>query len=197
MGSAATSNSGSRVAGFLVTTVVLIVAAVVAKMFVPWYRLKDVNFDAIAQKAQVRPDFVRKEYDVTMCYRPRGETDPNPWLLVTMKPTWAEATGDPEQDETGFARRCNFISEKDGYTVSKFWLGSMSPKDLYWSAKAWRLPPNALPGKSKDRPVILYRAGSLEKMSFAQSDVLHSDLRDSNKWEIDDDEWTPPEKPTE
>ncbi len=189
-----TGNSSSKIAGFFVTAVLLIVGAVVAKMFVPWYRLTEVDFAAIARKNQLTVAFVQKEYDVTVCYRPRGEGDPNPWLIMQMTPTWAEATGDPELDEAGFARRCCFISEKDGGTVSKFWLGSLSPKDLYWSAKAWRLPAGALPGKGRGRPILLYRSGSLEKMSFAQSDILHADLRDSNKWEIDVDDWTPPEK---
>lgn len=197
MGSVTTSNSSSKIAGFLVAAVLLIVAAVIGKMFIPYYRLKDVDFAAIARKHQLKESFVRQEYDVTVGYRPRGEGDPNPWVITEMKPSWADATGDPDQDETGFARRCAFVSEKDGLTVSKFWLGAMNYKDLYWTAKAWRLPAGALPGQGRGRPILLYRSGSLEKLSFSQSDILHVDLRDTGKWEIDDEDWTPPALPAE
>ncbi len=189
----ATSNSSSKIAAYLITAVLLIAGFFISKLFLPWYRWLEVDFAAIARKSQLQEAFVRKEYDVTVGWQPRGEGDPNPWVLLDQKPTWAEATGDPDTDETNFARRCVFINDVSGGTVSKFSLGG-TYQHWFYSAKVWRLPPGSLPGKGRNRPILLYKDLSLEKVSIGEAQVFYEALRDPKRWERDEEDWTPPVK---
>ncbi len=191
---AATSNSSSKVAAYLITAVLVIAGFFISKLFLPWYRWLDVDFAVIAKKNNLTEAFVRKEYDVTVGWQPRAEGDPNPWVILAMTPNWADATGDPDQDEANFARRCTFINDISGGTVSKFSLGS-TYQHWFYTAKAWRFPPGSLPGKGLKRPILLYKDLSLEKLSIGQAQLFYESLRDPKQWEADTEDWTVPGAP--
>lgn len=168
----------------------------ISPMFLPVYRWRNVEFATIAAEATRRGTptttaLVSTEFDVEFTYASRGPGDPHPWLLLAMTPTWAEATDDEANDESGRAIRCNVIGERTGESVSQFLLGSNHYKDRFYRARAWRLPPGALPGFGSERPIILFKGGTLEKLEYTRAEVLHFALRDPKIWELDDDGWAP------
>jgi hypothetical protein len=195
MAKAKTSASG--IITLFVLALLGAVAWFVAPMFLPVYRWQHVDFARIAADASRRgiPTTIAQvstEFDVEFAYQPRGTGDPRPWVLLAMTPSWADATGDDANDESGKAVRCTVIGERTGKTVSDFLLGSNHYKDRFFQAKAWRLPPGSLPGMDAQRPIILFKGGTLEKMEYGKAETLQFALRDPRLWEPDDDEWTPP-----
>jgi len=189
-------NSASSIITFFILALFGVVAWYIAPMFLPVYRWQHVDFTKIAADATKRgipttTALVSTEFDVEFAYLSRGEGDPRPWVLLGMKPTWAEATGDDSNDESGKAVRCNVIGERTGLTVSQFLLGSNHYKDRFFIAKAWRLPPGS-PGLDPERPTLLYKGGTLEKMDYGKAESLNFSLRDPKIWEPDEDGWEPP-----
>lgn len=188
-------NSGSTIVALFIVVVLGVVAWFIAPMFAPVYRWQHVDFAAIAADATRRgipttTALVSKEFDVEFAYVPRGPGDPRPWVLLGMSPSWAEATGDEGNDEAGKAIRCNVIGERTGKSVSEFLLGSNHYKDRFYEAKAWRLPPGSI-GLDPERPTLLFKGGTLEKMLYTKAETLHFALRDPKSWEQDDDGWVP------
>ena len=188
-------NSGSTIVALVILAVLGVVAWFIAPMFAPVYRWQHVDFAKIAADATRRgipttTALVSTEFDVEFAYVSRGPGDPRPWVLLAMTPTWAEATGEDSNDEAGKAVRCNVIGERTGLTVSEFLLGSNHYKDRFFQAKAWRLPPGSI-GLDLERPTILFKGGSLEKMEYGKAESLNYALRDPKVWEPDDDSWVP------
>lgn len=194
---ATAKSSSGGIVSLLVLVVLGAVAWFIAPMFLPVFRWQNVDFAKIASDATRRgfpttAAVVSTEFDVEFAYLPRGATDPHPWVLLGMSPTWADATGDESNDEAGIAVRCNVIGDRTGKPVSDFLLGSNHYKDRFYQAKAWRLPPGSLPGFSGERPILLFKGGTLEKMEYTKAEVLHFALRDPTAWEHDDDGWVAP-----
>lgn len=186
-------NSASSIITLFILAVFGVVAWFISPMFLPIYRWQHVDFARIAAEATKRgipttTALAAKEFDVEFAYTPRGPGDPRPWVLLTMTPTWAEASGDESNDEVGKAVRCNVIGERTGLSVSEFLLGSNHYKDRFFQAKAWRLPPGSI-SLDPERPTILFKGGSLEKMEYGKAESLNFALRDPGVWEPDDDGW--------
>ena len=186
-------NSGSTIVALFIVVVLGVVAWFISPMFLPIYRWQHVDFSRIAAEATKRgipttTALAASEFDVEFAYSPRGPGDPRPWVLLAMTPTWAEATGDDSNDEVGKAVRCNVIGERTGLSVSEFLLGSNHYKDRFFQAKAWRLPPGSM-GLDPERPTVLFKGGSLEKMDYGKAESLNFALRDPKVWEPDDDGW--------
>lgn len=192
---ARSQSSASKIIILLLLVVLGAIAYALAPMFLPVYRWMNVDFAKIAREATARgmptsAALVGKQFEVEFAYVERGPTDPRPWVLLSMNPTWAEATGDAEQDEAGLARRCIVIGDRTGKPVSSFLLGSHNFKDRFFKAKAWRLPPGSL-GLDKERPIILFDAMTLEKMEIGRAEQINYQLKNQDIWTPDDDGYTP------
>jgi hypothetical protein len=187
-------SSASRVITFFLLVVFCAIGWYIAPMFLPVYRWQHVDFAKIAAEATrnghpTTAAQLAKVFDVEFAYVERGAGDPRPWVLLKMTPSWAEATGN--EDEEGVAVRCTVIGERTGLTVSQLMLGSNNFKDRFFTAKAWRLPPGSL-GKDPIRPVLLFQGGTLEHMEHGKAESLNWALKNSKEWEVDDDGYTPP-----
>src|SRR5687768_13589781 len=121
-------SSSGRIVAFFMLIILGMVGWFIAPIFLPIYRWTNVDFAVIAADANKRgipttTALVSTLFDVEFAYMPRGEGDPRPWVLLEMKPSWAEATGDEANDESGTAVRCTVIGDRTGQSVSAFLLG--------------------------------------------------------------------------
>lgn len=187
-------SSASKIIILLLLAVLGAIAYALAPMFLPVYRWMNVDFAKIAREATARgiptsAALVAKPFEVEFAYVERGPDDPRPWVLLSMNPTWAEATGDVE-DEAGLALRCTVIGDRTGKPISGFLLGSHNYKDRFFKAKVWRLPPGSL-GLDKERPIILFDAMTLEKMDIGRAEELNYQLKNHLVWTQDEDGYTP------
>ncbi len=169
-----------------------------APFALPVYRWVHVDFADISAKAnangyKVTLDQVSKKYKVEFGYLPRGKGDPRPWVLLKMTPDYYSVVPDDDfsVDEEGLLLRATIISDRNGEQPSEFLRGAGQSKDRYFRAEAWRFPPKSLGLNTGERPVILYDAMSLEKLTIGQA-MYQQGLVDNPTLTIpDDDGWVP------
>jgi hypothetical protein len=173
-------------ATLVVIAPVLILMWFLAPLALPIWRWRNLDFDKLSKDFNVPVTELKTEYSVTLYYHPRTQTDPMPWQMLDLNPTWL-SINDKHNDETGELIRCTLMSERDGTGPSKFFLGSGSYRDIFWKAKIWRLPPGSF-GKNKFRPVVVYKAFELEKCDMTECEVLQSEMqnRGTRSWTNDD-----------
>jgi len=180
------ASSTSRVITFLFIALALGVVWVLAPWVLPVWRWMNVDFEKIAKERKVDRSVYQRQFEVEVSYQPRGGNDPRPWVIVTMKPSWAEVD-ENHRDEDHYLIRCNLISDRDGQRPSKFLLGSGHFKDRFFKAKAWRFPPGTfdIPG---NRPVLLYEAMTFETIPYGQAEAYEREFNLTNLWEKDEDD---------
>lgn len=189
----AQNSSGGRIATVFFLGLFGVLAWFLAPFAFPVYKWMHVDFAKLAEQHREKQHaslaLLSTEFTFTLAYLPRGERDPHPWAIVKMNPPWGDATADPYEDEEQFLRRCVIISDRNGGPPSQLHLGSGHYKDLYFTAKGWRLPPGSL-GKTRARPVILYQASTFDKIPYAEAEMYHYAITQTKEWEQDDD-WAP------
>lgn len=183
---------------------VLVVIGTIAWFLAPWflpvYRWLHVDFEKIAAQAKTNGYHVTTEqvstiYKVEFAYLPRHKTDPRPFVLLKMDPPYYDIVPDDDWsvDEDGLLLRCTVINDREGKPPSEFYYGSGQFKDRYFKAEAWRLPPKSLGLSTGDRPVILYNAMTLEKLSIGEAQGRQGRVDDPRLSIPDEDGWAPPE----
>ncbi len=192
---AGTSKSVSFIAIICILIPCLIGAWFAAPNFLPMFWWTKVDLPAIASANSIPLATLSTQFDIEVRYNPRGEGDPVPWQIITMKPAWNTLYPKAEDEELALIR-CTFISQNDGEPPSTTFINSTF-KDRYFKAKAVRLPPGTL-GFNAKRPVVIYERMALEKMSIgeamrSQDTVIKWDNDD--EWQGRDDGWSPPQAP--
>ncbi len=156
-----------------------------APVFLPIYMWTKVDLKAISAAKGIPETQLTTEFKLKVRYNPRDgkESDPMPWQIIEMEPTWASLhPNDSDNDENKTLVRCTFISGNDGKSPSKAFINSW--KDWYWTCKAIRLPPGSL-GFNTKRPVVIYDSTTMTKMDFTNTDTTHRDIL-MGSWDSDD-----------
>lgn len=169
----------SKIAAIVVLIPVLILGWFIAPLFLPMWRWQNLDFDKMSLKYSIAKADLMRQYTVVVRYAPRGEGDPVPWQVMTMDPPWEKS------DEEKILVRTTFVSDRSGAPPSALQLGSGHRRDRYFQAMAWRLPPGAC-GFNASRPVVVYDAGSLEKLDIRGAEEM--DYRANQEGWISDDE---------
>jgi hypothetical protein len=186
--SAGTKSSVSKVALVIALIPVGIVVYWIAKMFLPVWLWTNVDFAKLATATGQTESRLRTEYMMTVRYSPRGKDDPIPWQIIEQTPRWADV--DPQNpDEQNLLVRIHFLGDRHGQPPSDLILGSGGKagfRDRYFTCTAYRLPPGVL-GKGPGRPVVIYKAGTLEKLDTAKSMYWDTTVQDPKQFASDDD----------
>lgn len=166
--------------------IALVIAWFCAPLFLPIWKWRNVDFKMLASEFKIEEKLISQQYDATVRYAPRdnSDLDPYPFQILTMTPEWQSQDPEHREDENKLLVRCTFVSDKTGQRPSDLMIGNTF-KDRYFTAKVWRLPPGAL-GFGTTRPVLIYEAVSLEKVSLGQCDMFDMEIRRGNVWENDD-----------
>ena len=187
---AGTNRSISYVAYIAVFVPILIGAYFASFSFLPMYWWTKVDLAKISASSGISQSSLETKYELEMRYNPRGEGDPLPWQIITMKPAWAA------EDEAELLVRCTFISQNDGQPPSTTFINNTF-KDRYFKVTACRLPPGSL-GFNAKRPVVIYERMSLEKMSITDAIQNQSAVQvweSDDLWDKRDDGWEPADQP--
>ncbi len=166
---------------------VLVLGWYISPLFLPMWRWQNLDFEKIAKEKGVPVAELQRQYQVVIRHAPRGEGDPTPWQIMTMDPPWEKA------DEDKLMVRVSAVSDRTGEPPSAFKLGSGHRRDRYFSATAWRLPPGSC-GFNAKRPVVVYDAGSFDKLDVPQAEMMDAHVH-QDRWPNDDEEvedgWEP------
>lgn len=176
-------DKNQKVVAWIVLIGFAIVAWFIAPLFLPVYRWLHVDWNIESQRSGVQIEELKREYRMNLFYKPRGEGDPAPWLIMDMEPAWDEfASAEWERfDEYNLAIRCILISDKTGKSPSTLYIGSFD-KDRYFTCMAWRFKPGAFGHESSPRPVVLFKEMTWEKLdkgivrSYGQRNPEDADL---------------------
>lgn len=187
---AGTNKSLSYVAVLAVLIPCLIGAWFAAPAFLPMFWWTKVDLAKISAASGIPQSTLATMYEMEVRYNPRGEGDPLPWQIITMKPAWTT------EDENELLVRCTFVSQNDGQPPSTTFINN-TYKDRYFKVTACRLPPGSLGFKSK-RPVLIFERMSLNTMSIPDADRTQETVRtweNDDHWPERDDGWEPPAMP--
>lgn len=196
--SSGTSTSTSKIAAIVVIVPMLIALWFALPWFLPMWRWQNVDLEKLARdfaKDGYTKKSLETEFTFVVHYNPRGSRtsgDPCPWQIVSCSPAWKSVYPD-QTDENELLVRCSVISERDGETISKLWVGTV-PEESFFKIKGWRLPPGTF-NKPKGRPVIVYDGFSLEKVDINAGMNWKGTIRGwetDDDWEDRDDGWSPP-----
>lgn len=178
----------ARIAAIVVLIPLGIIAWYVAPWFLPMWAWQKLDFEKLARDKGVPVAELRREFTMVVRHAPRGDDDPVPWQIVSMEPVWDKA------DEHQYLVRATVVSDRTGMPPSGLLLNSGHRRDRYFRITAWRLPPGSL-DFNRQRPVVVYRGGSLEKLDIPQAESADGTIRDA-RWENDDlevdDGWMAP-----
>ncbi|MBA3847057.1 MAG: hypothetical protein H0X45_10470 [Planctomycetes bacterium] len=179
-------SSTSRVVAVMFIVIALVIAWFCAPMFLPMWKWRHVDFKKLAAEYKVDEKLISMQYQATVRYAPRGNSDldPYPFQILTMTPDWQSQDPENRENEDHLLVRCTFVSDKAGTMPSSLMIGNTF-KDRYFKAKVWRLPAGAL-GFGTTRPVLIYDSLSLDKVTMGESDMFDSEIRKSGTWENDD-----------
>jgi hypothetical protein len=181
----ATKTSSSKIVSLILVVFALIVCWWLSPIFLPIWRWQNLKFPELAAQLNIDETQLRTQFDIKFRYHPRGSDDPLPWQLLVMSPAW-DTIGTDHENEESLAVRCTLMNDHTGTPPSKMWVGNTF-KDRYFSAKAWRLPPGTFDCNGK-RPVLVYDANTLEKLSFTDANAYETHLSSLGTWD-NDDEW--------
>lgn len=185
---------GAKLALIAVLIPIGIIAWLAAPYVLPmwkWQHLDGKNAWArIAKEKGIPEANLRKEFQVILRHAPRNGTgrDPIPWQLVSMSPAWIDVDPDKHEDETGVLVRCSVISDRDGTPPSDLWVGA-NQDEKFFKVTVWRFPPGSF-GRNAKRPVLVYQAGTLERLSIGDGQGLKgqvTSMESDDKWEERDD----------
>jgi len=185
------SNKNVAFIAFIAVMVPILVGAWFAlPMFVPMFMWTKVDLKKISAQSRVDEARLSTRFDMQVRYNPRGEGDPVPWQIITMNPPWSSVYPDAE-DEDKLLVRASFVSGNDGQPPGTTFINGTF-KDRYYRVAGLRLPPGTF-GMNPKRPVVLYEASTLSRLSITDADMMQ---RAVTAWENDDswqdDGWSPP-----
>lgn len=156
-----------------------------------WQHLDGPNTWArIAKERNLPESLLRTEFKIVLRHAPRNGPgkDPTPWQMVSSDPTWLSLNEDKHEDETNVLVRCSIISDRDGTPPSELWVGA-NRDEKFFKVTVWRFPPGSF-GKNAKRPVLVYQAGTLERLSIGDGQGLRGQvesMESDDKWEERDD----------
>jgi hypothetical protein len=175
---------------FIFIGIALVVSWFIAPMFLPMWKWQNVDFHKIATERNLDESVLKTEFDATVRFNPRALGDPIPWQIVRMSPEWG-SVADANEDEAGLLVRCSLIGDRTGEPPGGLWVGNTA-RDRYFRMKVWRFPPGMF-GLNDKRPVLLYQAMTLEKLSIGEAQGLDLELRvvvNDDFWDGRDDGWS-------
>jgi len=182
----AQKSSSSLIASLVLCIPLVALAWFLLPMFLPMWRWMNLDFVHIAAVSSTPENQLRREYEFTVRWFPRGDGDPTPYQIISMNPPWGDTPG--HTDEENVLIRCVFISERSGSPPSDVMRGGNTYKDTYFKGRGWRLPAGSIPGLPAKRPIVVQQPGELEKVDIGNSQALSMELLDPRAWANDDDD---------
>ena len=173
----------------LLLVAVIVVAWFMAPYFLPVYAWLHIDWPSMAQELDIPLEQLQDERDFVFRYAPRGDNDPIPWQLISVRhgsvtPDWMTDDHGRLIDEFQTLIRVHLVSDGHGKSPSAMWINAGIATNIYWQARGWRLPPGAL-GRSGPRGVILFQQNTWRRCDNNQSIYYHSTIRQGLRRGID------------
>ncbi|MHC5067020.1 MAG: hypothetical protein ACYTF0_00375 [Planctomycetota bacterium] len=182
----------TRIIVLMVLVFIGLIAWRIAPMFLPVHRWLHVDLHDEAVAAGLPAQALLEAQRLRLRYAPRGAGDPLPWQMMIdregLTPDWEKSPDGAAVDEWQTLVRCDLVSDRTGAAPGLAFKGA-AYYDNYYDVSAWRLPAGSL-GRRHTRPVVLYDAGTFEKMPIgsakAQDAVIRHGLK-KGEWLADDE----------